>query len=156
MLCWLMDSFFSSGHFNNSVIPIHLENVHKTLFTCSPWICEFMHINMHISLYWMISPVNCTWIWFNFFYSKCIGTIVDFYVRAMQSGFEGFIRDRYTLLPETKERMLATEVTASWRCYSVPLGCFYIKVYLWYWMMPLLSFPASYDLYFCVLFFQSI
>lgn len=32
-----------------------------------------------------------------------------------QSGFEGFIRDRYTMLPETRERMMATEVTASWR-----------------------------------------
>lgn len=32
-----------------------------------------------------------------------------------QSGFEGFIRDQYTALPETRERMLATEVTALWR-----------------------------------------
>jgi len=32
-----------------------------------------------------------------------------------QSGFEGFIRDKYTLLPETRERMLATAVTATWR-----------------------------------------
>lgn len=31
-----------------------------------------------------------------------------------QSGFEGFVRDKYTILPETRERMLATEVTASW------------------------------------------
>ncbi|KAH0469301.1 hypothetical protein IEQ34_002533 [Dendrobium chrysotoxum] len=36
-------------------------------------------------------------------------------LKTTQSGFEGFIRDRYTLLPETKERMLATEVTAFWR-----------------------------------------
>lgn len=32
----------------------------------------------------------------------------------LQSGFEGFIRDKYTILPETRERMLATEVSASW------------------------------------------
>ncbi|KAK6135939.1 hypothetical protein DH2020_030322 [Rehmannia glutinosa] len=32
-----------------------------------------------------------------------------------EHGFEGFIRDKYTILPETRERMLATEVTASWR-----------------------------------------
>ncbi|XLS82290.1 hypothetical protein HN51_048121 [Arachis hypogaea] len=31
------------------------------------------------------------------------------------SGFEGFIRDKYTALPETRERMLATEVTGLWR-----------------------------------------
>ena len=33
---------------------------------------------------------------------------------VLQSGFEGFIRDKYTLLPETRERILATEVSASW------------------------------------------
>ncbi|XVE68584.1 hypothetical protein DITRI_Ditri09bG0080100 [Diplodiscus trichospermus] len=32
-----------------------------------------------------------------------------------QSGFEGFIWDKYTALPETQEMLLATEVTASWR-----------------------------------------
>lgn len=35
-------------------------------------------------------------------------------LKTTQSGFEGFIRDKYTILPETQERMLATEVTASW------------------------------------------
>ncbi|KAG0449190.1 hypothetical protein HPP92_027434 [Vanilla planifolia] len=36
-------------------------------------------------------------------------------LKTTQSGFEGFVRDRYTLLPDTKERMLATELSASWR-----------------------------------------
>ncbi|KAL0299116.1 UNVERIFIED_CONTAM: Uricase [Sesamum radiatum] len=36
-------------------------------------------------------------------------------LKTTQSGFEGFIRDKYTILPETRERMLATEVTAFWR-----------------------------------------
>ncbi|XP_057978897.1 uricase-2 [Malania oleifera] len=36
-------------------------------------------------------------------------------LKTTKSGFEGFIRDNYTILPETQERMLATEVTASWR-----------------------------------------
>ncbi|KDP21708.1 hypothetical protein JCGZ_03600 [Jatropha curcas] len=36
-------------------------------------------------------------------------------LKTTKSGFEGFIRDKYTVLPETRERMLATEVTASWR-----------------------------------------
>jgi urate oxidase len=36
-------------------------------------------------------------------------------LKTTKSGFEGFIRDKYTVLPETSERMLATEVTASWR-----------------------------------------
>lgn len=37
------------------------------------------------------------------------------WVNNLQSGFEGFIRDKYTMLPETRERMLATEITALWR-----------------------------------------
>ena len=36
-------------------------------------------------------------------------------LKTTQSGFEGFMRDRYTLLPETRERIVATEVTAWWR-----------------------------------------
>ncbi|XP_010907802.1 uricase [Elaeis guineensis] len=36
-------------------------------------------------------------------------------LKTTKSGFEGFVRDRYTLLPDTRERMAATEVTASWR-----------------------------------------
>lgn len=32
-----------------------------------------------------------------------------------QSGFEGFVKDKYTALPDTRERMLATEVTAFWK-----------------------------------------
>nr|AFK48604.1 unknown [Lotus japonicus] len=46
-------------------------------------------------------------------------------LKTTKSGFEGFIRDKYTVLPETRERMLATEVTALWRysyesLYSIP------------------------------------
>ncbi|CAL5406999.1 unnamed protein product [Camellia sinensis] len=36
-------------------------------------------------------------------------------LKTTKSGFEGFVRDKYTILPETCERILATEVTASWR-----------------------------------------
>ncbi|KAH9704697.1 Uricase [Citrus sinensis] len=36
-------------------------------------------------------------------------------LKTTKSGFEGFIRDKYTALPDTQERMLATEVTSTWR-----------------------------------------
>ncbi|KAH0917774.1 hypothetical protein HID58_025434 [Brassica napus] len=36
-------------------------------------------------------------------------------LKTTQSGFEKFVRDKYTILPDTRERMLATEVNASWR-----------------------------------------
>ncbi|KAJ9540781.1 hypothetical protein OSB04_027287 [Centaurea solstitialis] len=35
-------------------------------------------------------------------------------LKTTKSGFEGFVRDKNTILPETRERMLATEVSASW------------------------------------------
>ncbi|KAF5948093.1 hypothetical protein HYC85_014050 [Camellia sinensis] len=36
-------------------------------------------------------------------------------LKTTKSGFEGFVRDKYTILLETRERMLATEVITSWR-----------------------------------------
>ena len=42
--------------------------------------------------------------------------VVDLMVlKTKGSGFAGFPRDRYTTLPETDDRILATSVTASWR-----------------------------------------
>ena len=35
-------------------------------------------------------------------------------LKTTQSGFENYLVERYTLLPETKERCLATELDASW------------------------------------------
>ncbi|KAI5343584.1 hypothetical protein L3X38_011460 [Prunus dulcis] len=35
-------------------------------------------------------------------------------LKTTKSGFEGFIRDKYTALPDTRERILATDLTASW------------------------------------------
>lgn len=37
-----------------------------------------------------------------------------FVLRTAGSGWEGFVRDRYTTLPETSERILATIITARW------------------------------------------
>merc|ERR1712072_1231207 len=34
--------------------------------------------------------------------------------KTTQSGYEGFLHDRYTLLPDTRERLLASSITASW------------------------------------------
>lgn len=41
-------------------------------------------------------------------------------LKTTQSGFEGFIRDKFTLLPEVRERILATEVQSVWRYHSKP------------------------------------
>lgn len=51
-------------------------------------------------------------------------------LKTTKSGFEGFVRDMNTILPETRERMLATEVTVSWRYHynsvsSLPVKPFY-------------------------------
>ena len=43
----------------------------------------------------------------------------DFRVlKTTQSGYEGYLRDQYTLLPETRERMMASSITATWKCAS--------------------------------------
>ena len=34
--------------------------------------------------------------------------------KTTQSGYEGFHRDQYTLLPDTKERLMASSVTCTW------------------------------------------
>jgi urate oxidase len=36
-------------------------------------------------------------------------------LKSTQSGFSGFPRDKYTTLPETSDRILATDVSARWR-----------------------------------------
>lgn len=36
-------------------------------------------------------------------------------LKTTMSGYEGFLRDRFTRLPETRDRIAATSVTASWR-----------------------------------------
>ncbi|HEY7077795.1 MAG TPA: urate oxidase [Solirubrobacteraceae bacterium] len=41
-------------------------------------------------------------------------------LRTTGSGFEGFERDRYTTLPETDDRILATVVTATWEYGGAP------------------------------------
>ncbi|XP_021773475.1 uricase-2 isozyme 2-like isoform X2 [Chenopodium quinoa] len=40
-------------------------------------------------------------------------------LKTTKSGFEGYVRDQYTLLPETRERMLATELAATWRFHVI-------------------------------------
>ena len=42
-------------------------------------------------------------------------------LKTTQSGYEGYLRDAYTLLPETRERMMATSVTAHWKCAPPPI-----------------------------------
>ena len=35
-------------------------------------------------------------------------------LKTTQSGFEGYLKDKYTLLPETTERVMSTELECSW------------------------------------------
>ena len=36
-------------------------------------------------------------------------------LKTTQSGYAGFLKDRFTTLPDTAERIVATEITASWK-----------------------------------------
>ena len=39
--------------------------------------------------------------------------------KTTQSGYEGYLHDDYTLLPDTRERLLASSITCTWRYYSI-------------------------------------
>ena len=41
-------------------------------------------------------------------------------LKTTQSGYEGFIHDSFTSLPDTRERLFATSVTAKWRYDTAP------------------------------------
>eukprot|EP00878_Enallax_costatus_P012448 GHUV01012999.1.p1 GENE.GHUV01012999.1~~GHUV01012999.1.p1 ORF type:complete len:213 (+),score=34.24 GHUV01012999.1:151-789(+) len=41
-------------------------------------------------------------------------------LKTTQSGYEGYLRDQYTLLPETRDRVMATSVTATWKDGCLP------------------------------------
>jgi urate oxidase len=41
-------------------------------------------------------------------------------LKTTQSGYEGYLKDKYTMLPETNDRIVATEVTATWK-YAAPV-----------------------------------
>lgn len=41
-------------------------------------------------------------------------------LKTTQSGFEGFVRDKYTTLPEARNRIVATSVTTTWRYATLP------------------------------------
>eukprot|EP00877_Chromochloris_zofingiensis_P008318 jgi/Chrzof1/373/Cz01g13160.t1 len=42
-------------------------------------------------------------------------------LKTTQSGYEGYLKDEYTLLKETRERMMATSMTATWKYAAQPL-----------------------------------
>lgn len=41
-------------------------------------------------------------------------------LKTTQSGYTGFLRDQYTLLPEVTDRIMATTITATWRFSAQP------------------------------------
>ncbi|PNH04289.1 Uricase [Tetrabaena socialis] len=41
-------------------------------------------------------------------------------LKTTQSGYEGFLRDQYTLLPESTDRIMASTVTCTWRYATQP------------------------------------
>jgi len=36
-------------------------------------------------------------------------------LKTTQSGYEGYLKDKYTVLKETKDRIMATTVTSTWK-----------------------------------------
>lgn len=56
--------------------------------------------------------------------SCCPPGVKDLQVlKTTQSGYEGFLRDQYTMLPESNDRILATSITSTWK-YSTQPPCY--------------------------------
>lgn len=43
-------------------------------------------------------------------------------LKTTQSGYEGFLHDKYTMLPDVRDRIMATSITSTWRCVCPPLS----------------------------------
>lgn len=63
--------------------------------------------------------------------STCSGIDELFILKTTQSGWEGFYREQYTTLPDTRDRILATVVTARWEYLpgEVEYGAVWERVY---------------------------
>jgi urate oxidase len=44
-------------------------------------------------------------------------------LKTTQSGYEGFLRDEFTLLPEVRDRIMATSVSATWKVRGAGAEC---------------------------------
>ena len=64
-------------------------------------------------------------------------------LKTTQSGFEGYPKDRYTTLPETSDRILATDVAARWRYGSTDVD--YNAVYDSVRALLLVAFAEKYS-----------
>lgn len=46
----------------------------------------------------------------------CCAGIKDWQVlKTTQSGYSGFLKDKYTVLKDTSERIVATSITSTWK-----------------------------------------
>ncbi len=66
-----------------------------------------------------------------------------FILKTTNSGWEGFLREQFTSLPETNDRILATVVTANW-LYNQPIKNF-DEIWLGVWNQILTSFTDHYS-----------
>ena len=51
-------------------------------------------------------------------------------LKTTQSGYEGFLKDQYTVLKDTAERMVATSITANWRYFCTDAHPLHAKLQL--------------------------
>lgn len=66
-----------------------------------------------------------------------------FILKTTNSGWEGFLREQYTTLPDTNDRILATVVTAHWHYNRVDVD--YDQVWAGVWQQILTTFTDHYS-----------
>jgi urate oxidase len=95
-------------HFVSEFASIHLARVSIEEFG---WSRLADHAFMRTGLEKRLATVTCTaegtWV---------VGGVTDLVIlKTTDSEFHGYIKDRYTTLPETRDRVMATSLTARWR-----------------------------------------
>jgi urate oxidase len=66
-------------------------------------------------------------------------------LNSTDSEFRGYVKDRYTTLPETDDRILATSVTAQWRHHHVELGADWATSYAEARRLMIAAFTDTYS-----------
>ena len=60
----------------------------------------------------LVSPFCCTGL---SLHCACPGVKNFEVLKTTQSGYEGFLHDKYTILPDSSDRILATAITSTWK-----------------------------------------
>ncbi len=96
----------------------------NTAVTAGQYLCIFAQASGRSKLWRQALPV---WGGLRWLMGMIAGLKGYKVLKTTQSGYEGYLHDQYTLLPETRDRIMATCIAATWKygpLPSLPCTCF--------------------------------